>query len=271
MLSLWDLPCPQELTVEVVACLGPVSSMELRCVSRDLLGLLSDHLLRRAAEAWSPACTTLPFCERVRMATTYGDELALAVLKVPTHSRAVLEEPNKHGQTALMWAAGHGCAPLCALLLAAGVNLTAVDSSGWTALFRASWHGRHAAASVLIRAGADVNIRCAKYTPLMAAARFGHHAVVQRLVAANADSSATTVFGDTALSLAMQQCHQASAVLLQGGCQHVAWSDGWRTSTEGSRTTCSISSVPESCRRHALGAYMCRQAQRAFDAAVAGG
>jgi len=173
-----------ELSCEVVSCLGPVASMELRCVSQKLLDLVDHRLLQRAAESWTPDSTTEPLCERVRVATTCGEDLAIAVLTA--FARPALDETNVHGQTALMWAAGHGCAPLCSLLLAEGALTEAVDSGGWTALFRAAWHGRRAAISVLIRAGADVDCNRAKYTPLMAAARFGHAAVVQRLLLAGA-------------------------------------------------------------------------------------
>jgi len=211
---LWDASCPLELSCEVVSCLGPVASMELRCVSQKLRGLVSHRLLRRAAQSCAPGGTALPLSERVRVAAECGCELALAVLTASSVS--ALNETNVHGQTALMWAAGHGCAPLCSLLLAEGAFTEAVDSGGWTALFRAAWHGRPAAISVLIRGGADVNCQSAKYTPLMAAARFGHGAAVERLLLAGADAAKSNMFGETALSLASRQAHWAVVAMLRG-------------------------------------------------------
>jgi len=244
--------------------------MALRCVSPKLLDLVSIQLLRQSAESWKLESEAEPISERVRVATRYSDQLALAVLKQPGAS--VLDETNAHGQTALMWAAGHGFAPLCALLLEAGVRKEAVDSGGWTALFRAAWHGREAAVSVLIRAGADVNSRGAKYTPLMAAARFGHKSVVERLLLANADPAATTVFGETALSLARQQHHQETVKLLLGDSgsarsKDPLWSACWWAAQ------CQFSLAIESqipYRRHAVGAFGRKEAIRAFEAALAG-
>jgi len=144
------------------------------------------------------------------------ETLAEAVLATSMRGGSV-SEPNVHGQTALMWAAGHGCAPLCALLIASGASLEAVDSGGWTALFRAVWHGQESATAVLLRAGADVNTHKARYTPLMAAARFGHGRLVQDLLAARADPSpAMPPFGETALCLAKAQGHRPVVELLAG-------------------------------------------------------
>jgi len=270
MLHLWSAPCPLELSCEVVSCLGPVASMELRCVSQNLRELVSHRLLQRAAESWTPDDTATPLCERVRVAAACSDDLAVAVLTASAGSG--LDETNVHGQTALMWAAGHGRAPLCALLLAEGAFTEAVDSGGWTALFRAAWHGRRAAISVLIRAGADVDCQSAKYTPLMAAARFGHAPVVERLLLAGADAARSTVFGETALSLASHQSHKDVVAMLRGERPHGAAApdhcscgipEPWMSSP-APRVL-----IPAGCRRHAVGAVGCREAQRAFEAALA--
>lgn len=272
MLYLWDVPCPMELSTEVVSCLGPVAAMELRCVSRPLLELVSHRLLLQcAAESWRRP-EQMPLCELVRNAKSIGDPHAVAVLTTPAGS--ALDETNTCGQTALMWAAGHGCAPLCRLLLEQGANMEAVDSGGWTALFRACWHGRSSAVSVLIRRGANLDCRAAKYTPLMAAARFGHHGVVERLLLAGADSAQTTVFGETALSLALHSHHQAVVALLRGelpqaatdveqGASFIQLGAGW----EMKEIQAMISAH---CRRHMTGAIGRREAQRAFDQAAAG-
>lgn len=269
MLHLWSAPCPLELSCEVVSCLGPVASMELRCVSRDLRELVSHRLLRRAAESWTPDHAAAPLCERVRLAEACDDDIALAVLTASAGSG--LDETNVHGQTALMWAAGHGCAPLCSLLLAEGALTEAVDSGGWTALFRAAWHGRRAAISVLIRAGADVNCQSAKYTPLMAAARFGHAAVVERLLLAGADATRSTVFEETALSLASHQSHKAVMAMLRGEVPVGAASpDGCSIPEPWMPPQAPRVLIPAGCVRHAMGAVGRREAQRAFEAALAG-
>ncbi|CAK0907727.1 unnamed protein product [Prorocentrum cordatum] len=276
MLHLWDAPCPPELSCEVVSSLGPLASMELRCVSQKLRGLMSHRLLRRAAESRLSDGAAAPLCERVRAAAACDDDLALAVLSAS--ARSGLDEANVHGQTALMWAAGRGCAPLCSLLLAEGALTEAIDSGGWTALFRAAWHGRRAAISVLIRAGADVNCQSARvprwtapaeYTPLMAAARFGHAAVVERLLLAGADAARGTVLGETALSLAQHRSHQAVVALLRGA-RPAGAAAGRGIPEPWVSSPASWALVPASCRRHAVGAVGWGEAQRAFEAALAG-
>jgi len=252
--------------------------MELRCVSQNLRGLVSHRLLQRAAESWTPNDAETPLCERVRVAAACYDDLAVAVLTASAGSG--LDETNEHGQTALMWAAGHGCGPLCSLLLAEGALTEAVDSGGWTALFRAAWHGRRAAISVLIRAGADVNCQSAKaprwtapaeYTPLMAAARFGHAAVVERLLLAGADAARNTVFGETALSLASHQSHKDVMAMLRGERPlGTAPPDSCGIPEPWMSSPAPRVLIPAGCRRHAVGAVGRREAQRAFEAALAG-
>ncbi len=61
------------------------------------------------------------------------------------------------GQTALMWAAAEGHAPVVEALLAAGADACAAVDSGFTALFFAARGGHRAAAAALLRAGVDVN------------------------------------------------------------------------------------------------------------------
>jgi ankyrin repeat protein len=84
----------------------------------------------------------------------------------------------------------------------------------------------------------------------MAAARFGHFAVVQQLLAADADASMKTPFGETALSLSLHGRHEAVSELLRETSAGTDWTAG--------------------SRRHAFGMFGRKEAQRAFDEAIAG-
>mmetsp|Transcript_57677 Transcript_57677/g.137203 ORF Transcript_57677/g.137203 Transcript_57677/m.137203 type:complete len:260 (+) Transcript_57677:170-949(+) len=242
----------EDLISAVTTFLGPVCAMELRCTSPAVNVLLPHSQLVQAALEWGQYCSSVDpaqLSEEVRVGSMPTNDLATAILQASAAGLSI-SKPNEFGQTALMWAAGHGSAALCTLLLASGAELEAVDSGRWTALLRAAWHGKLEAARVLLRAGADVNTAAARYTPLMAAARFGHAALVEELLQAGADPMATTPFGETALTLARHGHHKEVAELLKDSRTGVDWSRSW-------------------CR-HAVGMeYSRRKAQAEFDAALA--
>jgi hypothetical protein len=278
VLVLWGEQGLEELVAAMVGYLGPKRGMSLRCVSHGLNHLININLLQRACSharsAAAAECVPHPIIERVRTAETFDDSLVVEVIAASMdkygHDKNALAQPNSFGQTALMWAAGNGCAPLCGLLLNLGSDIDAVDSGGWTALFRACWHGQHAAAKVLIHAGADLNTTKAKYTPLMAAARFGHYAVVRELLTNGADASLTTSFGETALSLALHLRQGAVVDLLQGcslGRPLVPCSSDPAGTIVG--LTQGEAAARESLRRHHMNMQGRWQAQLAFHAAVA--
>mmetsp|Transcript_6298 Transcript_6298/g.10614 ORF Transcript_6298/g.10614 Transcript_6298/m.10614 type:complete len:259 (+) Transcript_6298:27-803(+) len=218
-MSFLEAVCFEDLTTTLVAALGPAAALQLRCASGTLRGILCHDTLQFAAAAWkSPHTSGLRLSDRI--CTAKEGELAdLIAAEVLLATPQEVSAPNEYGQTALMWAAGRGHAPLCALLLEAGAEIEAVDSSGWSALFHGAWHGQCHAVAVLLRAQANVNVLSSagvKYTPLMAAARFGHVRVVQQLMAAKAETSVKTPFGETAASLAREQRHHGVVQLLGG-------------------------------------------------------
>ena len=61
------------------------------------------------------------------------------------------------GQTALMWAAAEGHAPVIEALVARGADMNARSNGGFTAILFAAREGRIAAVEALIKAGADMN------------------------------------------------------------------------------------------------------------------
>ncbi len=96
-------------------------------------------------------------------------------------------------------AASRGDAAAVQALLKQGVDASAAQGDGMTALHWAADRGDAAMAEMLIHAGANVaaGTRLGHYTPLHLASRGGHAAVVQVLLAAGADVLAKTAPGGT--------------------------------------------------------------------------
>lgn len=72
-----------------------------------------------------------------------------------------------------------------------GINLDALSADGSSALYIACTNGHSSVASVLIRAGADANLRCGptELTPLHASVSGGHIGMLRQLVEAGGDLS----------------------------------------------------------------------------------
>jgi hypothetical protein len=258
--------CPDGLLAEVLQCLGPISSLELRCISLCFCKTLNHSLLRLSVSSEEEHLERMSrhhLDDLVR-----GTELSLhakvsAVLLArtakPSHGSSV-SDSRQH--TALIWAATHGLAPLVALLVESGAPLEAMDSTGWTALFTACWHGHQTVARILLRSQADANIQQARYTPLMAAARFGRESIVAELLVARADASVATTFGETAASLARDQGHREIARVLS--CS------GQDEDPAMQADDCRIGLMPRRVTRHSLGMWGRKKARADFEAALRG-
>ncbi len=105
-----------------------------------------------------------------------------------------------NGQSALMWAAAEGHAPVVETLIAGGADVAARSNSGATPLLFAVRKGSIAAARALLAAGADVNERRPDgATPLLVAVVNGHEDLVDLLLEQGADPNAEG--GSTRLSV----------------------------------------------------------------------
>jgi ankyrin repeat protein len=107
-------------------------------------------------------------------------------------------------QELLFEAARLGRVDVIPALLQAGADLSAIDTSGNTALILASYHGHDAAAHMLLALGADPDQPDTKRgnTALMGAAFKGYGEVAHRLLEAGADPHAVNREGQTALMFA---------------------------------------------------------------------
>ena len=118
----------------------------------------------------------------------------------------------RHGQTALMAAAGGGYTTTVSALLSFGaLPFVAGCNSAGTALHRAAMGGYNDIIWKLVLYSADVN--CATldgFTPLMAAAKRGRVLTVGYLLELRANVAATTNGGITALSMAEELSRQTS-------------------------------------------------------------
>ncbi|XP_058527317.1 fibronectin type 3 and ankyrin repeat domains protein 1 isoform X1 [Ochotona princeps] len=115
------------------------------------------------------------------------------------------EATDLGGCTALHWAADGGHCHVIEWMIKDGCEVDAVDSgSGWTPLMRVSaMSGNQRVASLLIEAGADVNVKDRDgKTPLMVAVLNNHEELVQLLLERGADATIKNEFGKGVLEMA---------------------------------------------------------------------
>jgi len=132
--------------------------------------------------------------------------------------KANVASKDKRGRTALSWAAERGRDAVVKLLLETGkADVESRDENGWTALWWAAQRGREAAVKLLLETGkADVDSKD-EYgqAALLYAARSGHKAVVKLLLeTGKADVDSKDPLGRTALLHAAEGGHEAVVKLL---------------------------------------------------------
>lgn len=127
--------------------------------------------------------------------------------------------PNQvdgEGNTGLRIAAANGNLQIAAILIKAGANLDLRDKLGNTALHLAVDRNQVEMAQLLIDVGAALDIDNRNgMTPLMVAASRGNAAIVQALLAKGANVRKTDFTGRDALSWANDSRRQAVVQLLQ--------------------------------------------------------
>lgn len=125
------------------------------------------------------------------------------VIELLIAAKASVNDINKREQTALMLAAIRGGFESVTMLLKAGAAINVKDNEGLTPLMYAAWGGRAPAFDIvtaLMKAGAKVNdVSQDGETALMLAARHSSPDVLQALLAAHASVNARTKKGQTPL------------------------------------------------------------------------
>jgi hypothetical protein len=133
---------------------------------------------------------------------------------------ATVDEPERDGSTAALWAAYQSDLEMLAALIGAGADLDAANRLGMTPLLQAARTGDTPVIRALLEGGADLDAATREgETPLMAAARAGSIDAVRLLLEQGSDPNATEDYqGQTALMWAAAEGHaDIVGVLLAGG------------------------------------------------------
>ncbi len=112
-------------------------------------------------------------------------------------------------QSIFHYAAKHGLINAMKKILQQGFPIDLHNGSGQTALMKAACAGETDAVRLLIKEGADVNVKTgiSHITALMYAAKEGHNDIVQILIEAGADINAKSYWGFTPLLVASEHAH----------------------------------------------------------------
>jgi len=130
-------------------------------------------------------------------------------------------DPNNNATDEELWtplwvAACYGQSAITRLLLRAGAHANAVARDGSTAVREAAMIGSTEVLTLLIAAGADLELCHSKTrdTPLIRAAAKGHPEAVTLLLEAGADVNAQQVGGWSALHYALQSRNEGLALMI---------------------------------------------------------
>jgi ankyrin len=130
-----------------------------------------------------------------------------------------VDAQNREGATALHSAVIGGAYEIVEILLRSGANTELRDNQEYTPLFLASnmygmWQSD--ILGLLIQYGANVNVATQKgYSPLHCAAFEGNAALVRRLLDAGADRNVRTADGETAADIAAYYGHHSVVEALE--------------------------------------------------------
>ena len=134
---------------------------------------------------------------------------------ITVHMADVNAKSNYYGETPLHRAAQRSDASFVSILIAAGADVNVKSNSGNTPLHYAAQRSHASVVSILIAAGADVDAKNnSGNTPLHYAAQRSHASVVSILIAAGADVDAKNNSGNTPLRYAARYVHASVASIL---------------------------------------------------------
>jgi uncharacterized protein len=171
--------------------------------------------LMMAADRQKGKALSHPAQEEMLRSATFSENIDL--VRSLIESGVSVNAIDASGWTALMYAAAKGNLELVEVLLEAGADVNPANNSGKTPLTEAAYWGHDKVVERLIVAGADVNAIGSDddWTPLMKCLAFNKPDVAQVLLKAGADPNIRNSDGKTALTLAVEDKKNAIAQLLR--------------------------------------------------------
>lgn len=144
------------------------------------------------------------------------DSYLASAAKMMIEGGANLDEKDKEGKTALIWAASSNLSAVAATLLEAGADINAQDDKGNTAMAWASRKGRSLVFDTLVKSGADLNLSNEdSYTPLTHAVAGNQQKMVSLLIEAGADTDVKDKKDYTLLKIAQKSNSDEARGILQ--------------------------------------------------------
>ncbi|XP_067216394.1 ankyrin repeat domain-containing protein 6 isoform X2 [Linepithema humile] len=159
--------------------------------------------------------------EKLREATARGDVARVTRLL----DENIKPLPDENGRGPLLLAAAGGHVEVCEILLLQGVDVSAADNHGNSALHEASWRGYSRTVAVLAKAlgtqRAPLHARnLAGFAPLHLACQNGHNQSCRELLLAGSNPDLQNNYGDTPLHTSARYGHAGvTRILISALCR----------------------------------------------------
>ena len=202
-------------------CAGDVLEFLELVMSRNEMLIVAEHCSSVESRAWVHdivvAAVAASATPRLVPAAQEGD--LIVVKNCLKYGADVGLQTSEHGFTALIQASVEGHMAVVSVLLEAGADMEIRDEHCSTALIYAAHYGHTPIVELLLEAGADKEAKNDRgYTALISSSEEGHTDVVELILEAGADTEAENEDRNTALMFASEKGHtDIVKILLEAG------------------------------------------------------